>query len=126
MSRGAATASWPQSRCRRTRIERNSPARKLSKIAARAAFVMSRKIAIHESSGALQIALSRADYEVRSRLEHIRDWAWPLRPFGSRTGHQMMGRIGIRPIVFSINCYIVTVLALFIAFSLDLKTPAGR
>src|SRR5499427_4123284 len=31
---------------------------------------------------------------------------------------------GIRPIIFSINCYIATILALFISFSLDLKTPA--
>ena len=31
---------------------------------------------------------------------------------------------GIRPIIFSVNCYIATILALFISFSLDLKTPA--
>src|SRR5215467_9391622 len=36
----------------------------------------------------------------------------------------MISGIGIRPIIFSINCYIATILALFIAFSLDLKTPA--
>ena len=32
--------------------------------------------------------------------------------------------IGIRPIIFSVNCYIATILALFISFSLDLKSPA--
>ena len=31
--------------------------------------------------------------------------------------------IGIRPIIFSVNCFIATILALFIAFSLDLKSP---
>ena len=30
----------------------------------------------------------------------------------------------IRPIIFSINCYIAALLALFISFSLDLKSPA--
>jgi uncharacterized membrane protein YccC len=30
---------------------------------------------------------------------------------------------GIRPIIFSINCYIATILTMFIAFSLDLKSP---
>ena len=29
----------------------------------------------------------------------------------------------IRPIIFSVNCYIATMLALFISFSLDLKSP---
>lgn len=29
--------------------------------------------------------------------------------------------IGLRPIIFSINCYIATILAMFIAFSLDLN-----
>src|SRR5215831_4663183 len=37
---------------------------------------------------------------------------------------RLLRNIGIRPIIFSINCYIATILALFIAFSLDLKTPA--
>src|SRR6516164_10785718 len=32
--------------------------------------------------------------------------------------------IGIRPIIFSVNCYIATILALFISFSLDLKSLA--
>ncbi|HMF21053.1 MAG TPA: FUSC family protein, partial [Pseudolabrys sp.] len=36
----------------------------------------------------------------------------------------MTGRIGIRPIIFSVNCYIAAILALFVSFSLDLKTPA--
>ena len=31
--------------------------------------------------------------------------------------------IGIRPIIFSVNCFIATILALFIAFNLDLKSP---
>ena len=31
--------------------------------------------------------------------------------------------IGIRPIIFSVNCFIATILALFIAFSLNLKSP---
>src|ERR1700743_2187031 len=35
----------------------------------------------------------------------------------------MIRSIGIRPIIFSVNCYIAVVLALFIAFSLDLKNP---
>jgi uncharacterized membrane protein YccC len=87
---------------------------------------MSQKIAIlkiDKSNGALHTPVSRAGHEVRSRLEHILEWVWPLRLFCSRTGHQMTERIGIRPIIFSINCYIATILALFIAFSLDLKTP---
>ena len=32
--------------------------------------------------------------------------------------------IGIRPIIFSVNCYIATILELFISFSLDLKSLA--
>jgi uncharacterized membrane protein YccC len=35
----------------------------------------------------------------------------------------MISGIGIRPIIFSINCYIATILTMFIAFSLDLKSP---
>src|SRR6516164_5491833 len=31
--------------------------------------------------------------------------------------------IGLRPIIFSVNCYIATILTMFIAFSLDLKSP---
>jgi uncharacterized membrane protein YccC len=30
---------------------------------------------------------------------------------------------GIRPIIFSVNCYIATILTMFTAFSLDLKSP---
>src|SRR5215469_7468387 len=29
----------------------------------------------------------------------------------------------IRPVIFSVNCYIATILTMFIAFSLDLKSP---
>ena len=36
----------------------------------------------------------------------------------------MIRGIGIRPIIFSGNCYIATILAMFVAFSLDLKSPA--
>jgi uncharacterized membrane protein YccC len=35
----------------------------------------------------------------------------------------MMRGIGIRPIIFSVNCYIATMLTMFVAFSLDLKSP---
>lgn len=35
----------------------------------------------------------------------------------------MISAIGIRPIIFSVNCYIATILAMLIAFALDLKTP---
>src|SRR5262249_1171741 len=45
------------------------------------------------------------------------------RPDGSGVA-KLVWDIGLRPIIFSINCYIATILALFIAFSLDLKTPA--
>src|SRR5499427_3377196 len=36
----------------------------------------------------------------------------------------MIKGMGLRPIIFSVNCYIATVLAMFISFSLDLKSPA--
>jgi uncharacterized membrane protein YccC len=35
----------------------------------------------------------------------------------------MISKIGIRPVIFSVNCYIATMLTMFIAFSLDLKSP---
>ncbi|HEX4411276.1 MAG TPA: FUSC family protein [Xanthobacteraceae bacterium] len=35
----------------------------------------------------------------------------------------MINGVGFRPVIFSVNCYLATVLALFIAFSLDLKNP---
>src|SRR5580692_92296 len=35
----------------------------------------------------------------------------------------MIKNIGIRPVIFSVNCYIATMLTMFIAFSLDLKSP---
>jgi uncharacterized membrane protein YccC len=40
-----------------------------------------------------------------------------------RSGYDMIRGIGIRPIIFSVNCYIATILTMFIAFSLDLKSP---
>ena len=40
-----------------------------------------------------------------------------------RSGHDMIRDIGVRPIIFSVNCYIATILTMFIAFSLDLKSP---
>jgi uncharacterized membrane protein YccC len=36
----------------------------------------------------------------------------------------MIRRFDLRPIIFSVNCYIATILTMFIAFSLDLKSPA--
>src|ERR1700736_5931003 len=41
-----------------------------------------------------------------------------------RTGCNMINDVGLRPIIFSVNCWLATILALFIAFSLDLKSPA--
>jgi uncharacterized membrane protein YccC len=35
----------------------------------------------------------------------------------------MIKDIGVRPIIFSVNCYIATILTMFVAFSLDLKSP---
>src|SRR5215471_11139853 len=35
----------------------------------------------------------------------------------------MINDVGLRPIIFSVNCWIATILAMFIAFSLDLKSP---
>ena len=35
----------------------------------------------------------------------------------------MIRDIGVRPIIFYVNCYIATILTMFIAFSLDLKSP---
>src|ERR1700730_12417186 len=35
----------------------------------------------------------------------------------------MIGDIVIRAIIFSVNCYIATILTMFVAFSLDLKSP---
>jgi uncharacterized membrane protein YccC len=35
----------------------------------------------------------------------------------------MIRDLGIRPIIFSVNCYIATILTMFVAFSLDLKSP---
>src|ERR1700744_940462 len=40
-----------------------------------------------------------------------------------RSGHEMIRDIGVRPIIFSVNCYIATILTMFVAFSLDLKSP---
>jgi Fusaric acid resistance protein family len=35
----------------------------------------------------------------------------------------MIKAMGVRPIIFSVNCYIATILTMFIAFGLDLKSP---
>jgi uncharacterized membrane protein YccC len=35
----------------------------------------------------------------------------------------MIRVIGVRQVVFSVNCYIATILTMFVAFSLDLKSP---
>ena len=35
----------------------------------------------------------------------------------------MIRDIDVRPIIFSVNCYIATILTMFVAFSLDLKSP---
>jgi uncharacterized membrane protein YccC len=35
----------------------------------------------------------------------------------------MIRGIGIRPVIFSVNCYVATILTMFVAFSLDLKSP---
>src|SRR6516164_8023000 len=35
---------------------------------------------------------------------------------------RLVRNIGIRPIIFSVNCYIANILTMFIAFSLDLKS----
>jgi uncharacterized membrane protein YccC len=35
----------------------------------------------------------------------------------------MIRDIGIRPIIFSVNCYLATILTMFVAFSLELKSP---
>src|ERR1700731_5042552 len=40
-----------------------------------------------------------------------------------RTGCNMINDVGLRPIIFSGNCWLATILPLFIAFSLDLKSP---
>jgi uncharacterized membrane protein YccC len=40
-----------------------------------------------------------------------------------RSASDKIGDSAVRPIIFSVNCYIATVLALFVSFSLDLKTP---
>src|ERR1700748_1873004 len=65
------------------------------------------------------------------------DWTFPL-GFGfrggriplsfnssavGRSGREMIKDIGVRPIIFSVNCYIATILTMFVAFSLDLKSP---
>jgi len=35
----------------------------------------------------------------------------------------MIRGVGIRPLIFSVNCYVATILVLYISFSLDLKNP---
>ena len=34
----------------------------------------------------------------------------------------MIRSIGFRPIIFSVNCYVATILAMFVTFRLDLKS----
>jgi uncharacterized membrane protein YccC len=46
-----------------------------------------------------------------------------FQPLARRSGHDMIRGIGVRPIIFSVNCYIATILTMFVAFSLDLKGP---
>jgi uncharacterized membrane protein YccC len=87
---------------------------------------MSQKIAIlgFGSAGrALQAALSRLSCEVRLGLDHLRAWERLLPLLGPRSGPDVVRRIGVRPIIFSVNCYIATILTMFVAFSLDLKSP---
>jgi len=87
---------------------------------------MSQKIAIlgsGKAGRALQAALPRASYEVRSGLDHVRAWERLLQLLGPRSGPDVIRRIGVRPIIFSVNCYIATILTMFVAFSLDLKSP---
>src|SRR5262249_32952238 len=77
-----------------------------------------------------RIRSRRRGNEILARLSLVRRVAGHLakrRPFDRPDGSWMaklLRNIGIRPIIFSVNCYIATILALFIAFSLDLKTPA--
>src|SRR5271168_3423005 len=35
----------------------------------------------------------------------------------------MIRSIGVRPIIFSVNCYVATILTMFVAFRLDLQSP---
>ena len=37
----------------------------------------------------------------------------------------MIRSIGFRPIIFSVNCYVATILAMFVTFRLDLKSLLG-
>src|SRR5215472_13277658 len=73
---------------------------------------------------------TRTEMKFWPGLSLVREVAGHLakkRPFDRPDGSWMaklLRNIGIRPIIFSVNCYIATILALFIAFSLDLKTPA--
>jgi uncharacterized membrane protein YccC len=64
----------------------------------------------------------------------VGEWTFPMGSSGTvplardssdagRSGHDMIRDIGVRPIIFSVNCYIATILTMFIAFSLDLKSP---
>src|SRR5262249_41043701 len=53
----------------------------------------------------------------------VRLWWSILWRSARRSGHGMIRNIGLRPIIFSVNCYIATMLTMFVAFSLDLKSP---
>src|ERR1700739_4505594 len=39
-------------------------------------------------------------------------------------GHDMIEGMGVRAVIFSVNRYMAAILAWFISFSLDLKSPA--
>jgi len=94
---------------------------------ARDRFVMSQKIAIlgtNRTGGTLQAGLFRAAHEIRSRVTQIRGLERLLPRLGLGIRRDMITAIDVRPIIFSVNCYIATILAMFIAFSLDLKSPA--
>jgi hypothetical protein len=82
---------------------------------------MSEKITIlgPDKTGALQAGLSRAAYEVRSQLAQIRASARRLRLLGPRSRKDMIRGIGLRPIIFSINCHTATILTMFVAFTLE-------
>src|SRR5262249_28891981 len=78
---------------------------------------------VSEQSVALK-GIGHVAQAISRRLESILAKKSQLvHPEGSWTTW-LISNIGIRPIIFSVNCYIATILALFISFSLDLKSPA--
>ena len=87
---------------------------------------MSQKIAIlgtNRTGNRLQAGLFRAAHEFGSGLIQISSWRRLLKRLGPRSRQDMITAINVRPIIFSVNCYIATTLAMFVAFSLDLKSP---